>query len=1104
MNKLKFFSKVLIRTFFGVCCLLLIFLFCCWLFSPALKSISDIPPPDKEDLARLNKLKDQSVDKKKPIRIQVEVDYSKGPKAPWYPRNESPILTAIVKEGKLPPVTERVGPEPLVLRGVDGLGKYGGTMYRLNDIGGQRMRPISLVRWSPQGYPIVPNVAKSFTVSDDYRRYTFKLRKGLKWSDGHPFTSADILYFWNEEQLEKTLFPQGPLYFFVHCGKPMKVEAPDPYTVIFSFDKPFSFFLEILATSKGNFLTDSPKHFLEKFHPVTGNKKLIKEVMENHNLINERAVYFMLRHRIEKPSLAPWIMRTERMTPPDTYVRNPYFFAVDEKGCQLPYVDRIVVNKKSPDMLVISASQGEVTLQARYIKNEDYTMLMKQRRKYDYQVYHWLNGDGAKWGLCFNLNRRVEKGDVEAENKAKLLADKRFRQALSMAVNRKEIINAVFCGMGAPASMGPASSSPFYVKDLVHKYGKYDQKKANELLDKCGLTARDADGFRRFEDGPPLLFDINYCPFTGEGPGQFLVEFWRKVGIKTRLRNQERNIFYVEKSAGMHDMTVWQGYGAFFPILDPRYYFPASSESNFAVKYAAWYQSGGMFNKQETCQGEKPPNDHPLFEAMVLFEKIKTSQSMEENQKIFRRITELASENIYMLTFNTPLPALAVVKNGFKNVPTKGVYSWNFLSPGNLGLETWFFEQTKSDAWEKKDIKNEIAHLCPIKKLHDGNLKQTNTINNVKVSSRSVFGAIIKWGIILVVLLLLALLVMRFPFIGKRIIIMVPTLFIISIISFIVIEIPPGDAINSKIFQMQEEGGEVDQKEIDELRTLFRTEEPAWKRYTWWMGLDWFITFDRKDKGLLQGNMGRSMMDLKPVNEKVGDRLLFTFLISLGTILFTWAIALPIGIYSAVKQYSFFDYFFTVFGFIGMCIPGFLLALLLMYAAEALFGLKVSGLFSAEYAAQSTWSMGKVFDLLQHMWLPVLVQGMTGTAGMIRVMRANLLDELKKPYVITAKAKGVRPLKLLLKYPVRIALNPFISGIGSMFPRLISGGAIVAIVMSLPTIGPMQLSAIMQQDMYLAGSMLMVLSLLSVLGTLASDILLLSLDPRIRFQGGAK
>ncbi len=258
------------------------------------------------------------------------------------------------------------------------------------------------------------------------------------------------------------------------------------------------------------------------------------------------------------------------------------------------------------------------------------------------------------------------------------------------------------------------------------------------------------------------------------------------------------------------------------------------------------------------------------------------------------------------------------------------------------------------------------------------------------------------------------------------------------------------------------------------------------------------MTFDAADTGLLQGNLGRTMENGQPVNQVVGDRLLLTVLISALTIAFTWAVALPIGIYSAVRQYGVGDYVATVIGFVGMAVPNFLLALVLM----ALVG--VSGLFSAEYAAQPEWTWGKVLDLLGHIWIPVVVLGTGGTAGMIRVMRANLLDELHRPYVTTARAKGVRPLKLLLKYPVRLVLNPFISGIGGLLPGLVSGGAIVAIVLSLPTVGPLLLGALFMEDMYLAGSLLMVLSLLGIVGTLLSDLLLLALDPRIRMEGGGR
>jgi ABC-type dipeptide/oligopeptide/nickel transport system permease component len=271
-----------------------------------------------------------------------------------------------------------------------------------------------------------------------------------------------------------------------------------------------------------------------------------------------------------------------------------------------------------------------------------------------------------------------------------------------------------------------------------------------------------------------------------------------------------------------------------------------------------------------------------------------------------------------------------------------------------------------------------------------------------------------------------------------------------------------------------------------------------------WLGLPWFLSYKSEDRGLLQGHLGYSMESRRPVNAVVGDRILLTFMIALSSILFTWAVALPIGIYSAVRQYSIGDYIFTFLGFIGMCVPSFLLALLIMYWSKVYFGISMTGLFSTEMAGQPEWTLEKVIDLLQHIWVPIVVLGVAGTAGMIRVMRGNLIDELRKPYVTTAMAKGVRPFKLLIKYPVRIAINPFISGIGALFPHLVSGGAIVAMVLSLPTVGPLMLEALMMEDTYLAGSMLMVLSLLGVMGTLVSDLLLMWLDPRIRFEGGSR
>ncbi len=326
-----------------------------------------------------------------------------------------------------------------------------------------------------------------------------------------------------------------------------------------------------------------------------------------------------------------------------------------------------------------------------------------------------------------------------------------------------------------------------------------------------------------------------------------------------------------------------------------------------------------------------------------------------------------------------------------------------------------------------------------------------------------------------------------FLLILRRLLWMIPTLVVISIISFAIIQLPPGDYLTSYIAALGETGETVDAAEVEALRARYNLDEPFYIQYVKWVA------------GLLRGDLGMSFEWNRPVKQLIGERILLTIIISIVTLLFTWVIAVPIGIYSAVKQYSWTDYTFTFLGFIGLATPSFLLALIFMYIGYSVFGVSAGGLFSPEYQ-NAAWSMGKFVDLLLHLWLPVIIVGMAGTAGLIRVMRANLLDELRKQYVLTARAKGVPRLKLLLKYPVRVALNPLISTIGWVLPGIVSGSIITAVVLGLPTTGPLLLRSLMNQDMYLAGSMIMILSSLTVIGTLISDLLLLWLDPRIRYE----
>ena len=322
----------------------------------------------------------------------------------------------------------------------------------------------------------------------------------------------------------------------------------------------------------------------------------------------------------------------------------------------------------------------------------------------------------------------------------------------------------------------------------------------------------------------------------------------------------------------------------------------------------------------------------------------------------------------------------------------------------------------------------------------------------------------------------------------RRILYMIPTLFLVSVVSFAIIQLPPGDYLTSLVASMSQQGVVIDNASLVALRERYGLGQPIYVQYWKWIS------------GILfHGDFGQSFEYSRPVSTLIWDRLGLTFVVSLSTLVFVWLLSFPIGIFSAVRKYSFGDYLATFIGFIGLAIPNFLLALVLMYVSFKYFGQSVGGLFSPQYI-DAPWSLAKFVDLLSHLWVPVVVLGTAGTAGLIRIMRANLLDELSKPYVVTARAKGLSERRLLFKYPVRIALNPFVSTVGWVLPTLVSGAAIVSIVLSLPTTGPMLLDALMGQDMYLAGSFIMLLSVLTVIGTLISDLLLAWLDPRIRFR----
>lgn len=325
-------------------------------------------------------------------------------------------------------------------------------------------------------------------------------------------------------------------------------------------------------------------------------------------------------------------------------------------------------------------------------------------------------------------------------------------------------------------------------------------------------------------------------------------------------------------------------------------------------------------------------------------------------------------------------------------------------------------------------------------------------------------------------------------FILRRLLMMIPMLLAISLVSYVVMELPPGDYLTTYIMQLQATGQVVQEDQAAALARQYGLDQPAHIRYIRWV---W---------RMLQGDFGVSLQWQRPVATLIWSRLGLTAAVTLATMFFTWLMAIPIGIYSATRQYSVGDYFATFLGFVGLGIPDFLLALVAIWIGYVYFGANLTGLNSQEFQT-APLSLAKVIDTIQHLWVPIVVLGLSGTAGLIRIMRANLLDELRKPYVVTARAKGLKEGRLLRRYPVRVALNPFVSTIGWSLPGLVSGATIVSVVLNIPMNGPLLLSALQSQDMYLAGAFIMLLSVLTIIGTLLSDILLAWLDPRIRYEG---
>jgi ABC-type dipeptide/oligopeptide/nickel transport system permease component/ABC-type transport system substrate-binding protein len=985
-----------------------------------------------------------------------------------------------------------------VLQGVEGgTGNYGGTWHRVSPSEGDvfhveyRIANPGLFRWSPLGYPIVSHLATRLEQSPDKREFVVHLRKGVRWSDGHPFTADDILFWWRYDDNNSTVGTGVPTRWMVSAGGKTTVDWIDSHAVRFRFEHPYGHFPEVLA-SYSQEMVRYAAHYWRRYHPDLADKAFLASELQRLGINNARALYNNRLKRWDNPEvprLWPWVLGESNAGQSYVFVRNPYYFAVDPAGNQLPYIDRLQFTIKSPQMMSAALSGGEVSMQGRNVRYQDYTELMARQLAQDdprgFEVYHWYPASRSTWLLHPNVTRRVDPRHPETAAKAALLADKRFRWALSMGIDRQAIIQAEYNRQGRPAQVEPGPQSPFHHEGLARAFIEHDPERANALLDKIGLTTRDLDGMRTLPDGNNLTLFLNFSAFTGLGPGEFVVEDWAKLGIRAVPKEMQRALFYTKRDAADFDFMVWSSESDMFPLIQPVLFAPPDTESLFAVKWGRWFSRGGLYNPDAVkalpnAQGPEP--GHPMRQAYESLLAAQQAPSQAEQVKAFRGALDVAAENLWTINIAEATPFLVVVNNDLHNVPHNALYSAVTRTPANAGVETYYFGHP-SDV-QADDVRRQLLDPPRLPR------KVGDPQGRVLAAAYPAGLSWVPWLAVGIAMLLLA----KFqPFIARRLLVAVPTLAVTSALVFAAMRLPPGDFVTTRLAVLSEAGESGATREAEDLRRTFHLDESAWRQYLRWTGLLWFTTFDEGDRGLAQGHLGLSMEHTTSVNQLIGYRIWVTLAISGASLLLSWLLALPIGIYSAVHQHSWADRVCAIVCFVSMSVPTFFLALVLM----AWMG--KSGMASSA-AMPAGWPLGAVGGFFSEFWLPVVVGAVPGTAILIRVMRANLLDELRKPYVIAVRARGLRPLALLFKYPVRLALNPFVSGIGQVFPGLVSGGVVVAIVLSLPTVGPLMISALLNQDQYLAGSLLMVLAALTVAGTLVADLLLLWLDPRVRFE----
>ena len=597
---------------------------------------------------------------------------------------ESPQLAELVKQGKLPPLEQRIPKNPLVVTPYEEIGQYGGTWRRtwsgLSDSAGPyKLCSEHLVMFNKNGTKILPNVAESWKVSRDAKTYTFKLREGIRWSDGTPLTTEDVVFWYEDIILNKDLTPTIPNWL-TSGGKPLKLEKIDTYTFKVEFEEPNALFLISIGKMGGGHTFFAPKHYLKQFHPKYTPKEKLDELVKKAGLQNWYQLFGNMNDFLQNPDLPviyPWKATNLPTATLQIMERNPYYWKIDPEGNQLPYIDRIThtLLGSAGETAVLKAISGEVDMQERGLVIDNYTLLMENRTKGNYRVLRWPQGTGASPAILLNQN-------VKDPVLRKIFEDRRFRIALSLAINREEINQLFYLGLGEPRQASIISGAPFYDPEWEKAYAEYDPKKANEYLDKMGLTKRDKDGFRLRPDGKTLILTIEY---SGDRPYMEVIKkYWEAIGVKVFLKPLERSLYVTRAQAGEIEVGVW-GFDRNVAILsDPGHLLGTVVEAPWAPLYATWYNTGGR-------GGEEPKGD--IKRIYELWDKVKSTIDEKQRDRYFKEIINLHKKNIWMIGIVGEVPQLIVAKNNFRNIPDGLLWDDNIRSPKNARPEQFFFKK---------------------------------------------------------------------------------------------------------------------------------------------------------------------------------------------------------------------------------------------------------------------------------------------------------------------------------------------------------------------------------------------------------------------------